>query len=204
MIFFNSCCNDCGYIPPVVMGPQGPVGPAGPQGERGPQGATGATGATGPIGPAGPIGEQGPAGPTGETGATGATGPAFNTYGSFYTIGAQQVSSAANLPLTTTISNNNITLANNTVTVADAGIYWINYGVGASTEGVTDDIFLNVNGSSIAGSGKEISSSGAVNGSVILNLTANSTLTLTTNSAANVTIGSNEEPATFLSITRIN
>lgn len=201
MIFFNSCCNDCGYIPPVVIGPQGPVGPAGPQGERGPVGATGATGATGVTGP---TGATGPTGPTGATGETGATGPSFNTYGSFYTIGAQQVSSAVNLPLTTTISNNNITLANNTVTVADAGTYWINYGVGASTEGVTDDIFLNVNGSSIAGSGKEISSSGAVNGNVILNLTANSTLTLTTNSAANVTIGSNEEPATFLNITRIN
>lgn len=204
MIFFNSCCNNCGYIPPVVRGPQGPVGPAGPQGERGPVGATGATGATGTVGATGATGATGPTGATGETGATGATGPAFDTYGSFYTIGSQQVSSAANLPLTTTTSSNNITLADNTVTVPDAGIYWINYGVGASADGTTEDIFLRLNGANVAGTGREISNSGSVNGNIILSLNANSTLNLVTSSAANVTLGSAEEPATFLNITRIN
>ena len=65
-------------------GPTGPTGPTGEQGETGPTGSTGPTGEqgeTGPTGPTGPTGEQGetgptgPTGPTGEQGETGPTGP---------------------------------------------------------------------------------------------------------------------------------
>ena len=54
--------------PQGEQGPAGPQGPQGEQGERGPQGERGETGATGPQGPQGEIGPQGPQGPKGDTG----------------------------------------------------------------------------------------------------------------------------------------
>ena len=201
-IFNNDCgCNRVIRVPvsqigQSIQGPTGPVGPIGPQGATGPTGPTGATGIQGPQGIQGVQGIQGATGPTGPSGA-------FDTFGSFYSTGPQIVTSATNIPLSSTILSNNVTLNNNTVIVPNAGTYIVNYGVGRATTATTDAINLNLNNANVAGTTRVMSNSNPTSGTIILSIPANGTLRITNTAAANLTLGSATEPAGYLSLTRI-
>ena len=161
-----------------MTGPVGPVGPIGPAGARGPTGVRGATGARGP---------------TGTQGATG-TGVA----GSFYAppAAAAAVANGANVSVTTASAGNTagaFALAANAVTVVQAGKYYVWYAVTVSNNanGVTQ---LFVNGVAVPGTqgenrGSTAASAGDANGAAVVQLAANSVLTIRNVSGAAFNVG---------------
>ena len=171
----EQCCS-CANRPPGPAGPQGPVGPAGPQG---PQGETGATGATGAVGPQGPIGPAGPQGPAGTSDAL------------YAGSGANTITAGAVIPiaLITATPDTTMTVSDNAVNVTDAGTYLVSYysaGSVPTNEFITQ---LYLNGTPIADEQiVQSNSAGAASKSILIDLPANSTLSLYNVSATEATL----------------
>ena len=185
----NSCCNRCSDVR-IIRGPQGPTGatgargPIGPQGPVGPIGPTGATGAVGPIGPQGPAGATGaigPQGPAGATGATGPQGPAGTSDAIYANSEASTVETNSIIPigLNTSTPNTTLTVTDNAVNVSEEGTYLVSYFANGSVSEDDFTIALYVNGAEVGGENIiQQSGAGASSKTVLLNLPANSTVSL--------------------------
>ena len=164
--------------PTGATGPQGPIGETGPVGPQGPVGPTGATGPQGPIGETGPVGPQGPAGPTG---ATGPQGPAGTSDAIYANSEASTVATNSIIPieLNTSTPNTTLTVTDNAVNVSEEGTYLVSYFVNGSVSENDFTIALYVNGAEVGGENIiQQSGAGASSKTVLLNLPANSTVSL--------------------------
>ena len=168
-----------------ATGPQGPIGLTGATGPQGPVGATGATGPQGPVGATGATGPQGPVGPQGET------GPAGTSDGVYAGSGTNIVASDEIIPLAliqaTPLSTQ--TVADNAINITEDGVYLVSY---FSSGSVATDEFITslyVNGSAVTNESIiQSDSAGAGSKTVLLSLTANSTLALYNTSATQATL----------------
>ncbi|MCY7738250.1 collagen-like protein, partial [Bacillus safensis] len=152
-------------------------------GATGPTGATGITGATGATGI---TGATGPTGVTGVTGVTGATGTGGFTDTALYAANSSgptivTVAGGTNIPLP---NFQNITgfTANGTstvFTVLQTGKYYITYQVNTTTALLISTRLLLNGATTISGSVQSpVISTSFINNTVIVNLTAGSTISL--------------------------
>ena len=150
-------------------------------GARGPRGFTGATGPVGPAGPQGPIGPTGPEGPAGTTSVA--------SFGSFYTTTPQTVASGP-LPLTDTIVSDVITIdtTTGTATLPNIGTYLVSYGAFPTNATAGDYLTLNLNGTPVAGTERDLENNSMTNATAIITTTtSDSTLNIQIEATADVT-----------------
>lgn len=191
----NSCCGRNYIGVPGPVGPQGPAGPIGPAGPVGPQGPIGLTGATGPQGPIGPTGATGPQGPAGIT---------PNQNASIYNGATQTITSGTALTLPTVLTNNGLTTDGSAVTVAESGTYLVSYVVNEATTATgTDNVGIAVDGTINTATQTPLSTTDAVGGSYVLNLTAGNSVTLVPTVAGATSIDATGGPSASLTVMRI-
>ncbi len=179
----NSCCGR-NYI--GVPGPTGPQGPAGAVGATGPQGPIGPTGATGPVGPQGP------------------TGITPNQNSSIYNGATQTITSGTALTLPTVLTNNGLTTDGSSITVAESGTYLVSYVVNEATTATgTDNVGIAVDSTINTATQTPLSTTDAVGGSYVLNLTAGSSITLVPTVAGATSIDATGGPSASLTVMRI-
>lgn len=183
-----------------ATGATGTTGSTGPTGAVGAAGATGATGATGGIGPTGATGVTGATGPTGATGVTGATGATGGT-GATGATGPIGINVTATSGFADNTSGTSISVVNagtsiplpddqvlpaditvngtNTIfTVATAGRYRLSYHVN-TTVSLIAGTRLVINGTAnVASTISPVVSLSSYSNEIMVNLTANSTVTL--------------------------
>ena len=205
---FNNCNNCCNSCVRYLRGATGATGPAGPRGPIGPQGATGATGPQGPIGPTGAQGIQGPVGPIGPTGATGPQGPQGATgatgpqdpvgpsgssdaiYASLLETATVTAGETIPLTLNSATPDSSMSVVGNSVSITESGSYLVTYSLNGSapTGDLTADLYLN--GSLVTGESISENSQGenaSLTKTVLLNITAPSTLSIVNGSAESIT-----------------
>ncbi|WP_331281183.1 BclA C-terminal domain-containing protein [Bacillus safensis] len=148
-------------------------------------GATGITGATGRTGATGITGSTGPTGATGVTGVTGATETGGFTDTALYAANSSgstiiTVASGTNIPLPNLQNITNFT-ANGTstvFTVLQTGKYYITYQVNTTTALLINTRLL-LNGDTVPGSVQSpVISTSFLNNTLIVNITAGSTISL--------------------------
>ncbi|WP_457921608.1 BclA C-terminal domain-containing protein, partial [Bacillus pumilus] len=178
-----------------ITGSTGPTGATGITGSTGPTGATGITGATGATGATGITGATGPTGVTGITGATGitgSTGPTGATGTGGFTDTALYAANSSGPTIVTVAGGTNIPLPNfqnitgftangtSTVfTVLQTGKYYITYQVNTTTALLISTRLLLNGATTISGSVQSpVISTSFINNTVIVNLTAGSTISL--------------------------
>ncbi|MEH7203462.1 BclA C-terminal domain-containing protein, partial [Bacillus safensis] len=166
-------------------GPTGPTGATGSTGPTGPTGRTGVTGSTGPTGVTGITGVTGPTGPTGVTGITGATGTGGFTDTALYAANSSgptivTVAGGTNIPLPNFQNITGFTAngTNTVFTVLQTGKYYITYQVNTTTALLISTRLL-LNGDTVPGSVQSpVLSTSFINNTLIVNLTAGSTISL--------------------------
>ena len=174
---------------PGPRGLQGPIGPQGAQGEAGPQGPQGETGAQGPQGETGPQGIPGPQGPQGETGPQGPSGAdGVISYADFYALmpddNTEPIAPGGDIafPENGPIANTDIGRISDTAfLLAEAGTYMVTFQVPTDNVG---QLVVTLNGSELPYTVTGNSSSGQITGTVLVNATGNSLLTLRNPAAA--------------------
>lgn len=184
------CCdnarrNSCNRPVRYIVGPVGPMGPAGPQGPRG------FTGETGAIGPQGPRGEQGLQGPQG---IQGAQGPSGTSDALTAQAANSNVAISGIVPLTLSSSTQNtvITVSDSAVNLP-AGSYLVTYGFAfTGADGLTS-AELSLYANAAAQTNEKIAAyalvgfSESVSKTVVLTVTAQTSLTLVNSGAAAIT-----------------
>lgn len=151
----------------------------------------------GPMGPAGPQGARGPIGPQGATGPQGPTGPqgisSFTDIITAQNVGGT-VTAATQIPLTLTAATPSSTMSvtGNSITVPNAGYYLVSYSVNGSVPlgDIVTALYLNgapvpnevITQTNAAGTVSEGSKT------VLLNIPANSTLSLYNTSDGSATL----------------
>lgn len=183
-----------------ATGSTGVTGATGPVGATGATGATGAVGATGGIGPTGPTGITGPAGPTGATGITGATG-ATGAAGATGATGATGVNVTASSSFAANTSGTALSVivagvavplpdsqilpgditvdgSNTIFTVVTPGRYRIGYHVNTTATLIAGTRLIINSSANVASTITPVVSLSSYSAEIILDLTANSTVTL--------------------------
>ncbi|MCY7493523.1 hypothetical protein MH212_07115, partial [Bacillus safensis] len=174
-----------------ATGITGSTGPTGATGITGSTGPTGATGSTGAIGPTGVTGITGSTGATGATGITGSTGPTGATGTGGFTDTALYAANSSGSTIITVAGGTNIPLPNfqnitnftangtSTVfTVLQTGKYYITYQVN-TTAALLINTRLLLNGDTVPGSVQSpVISTSFLNNTLIVNITAGSTISL--------------------------
>ncbi|MED4994596.1 hypothetical protein P9735_18085 [Bacillus safensis] len=174
-----------------ATGSTGSTGPTGATGITGATGPTGATGSTGSIGPTGVTGITGSTGATGATGITGSTGPTGATGTGGFTDTALYAANSSGSTIITVAGGTNIPLPNfqnitnftangtSTVfTVLQTGKYYITYQVN-TTAALLINTRLLLNGDTVPGSVQSpVISTSFLNNTLIVNITAGSTISL--------------------------
>ncbi len=177
-----------------AVGPQGPVGATGAVGPQGPVGATGAIGPQGPVGPAGAtgaVGPQGPVGPAGPQGPVGPVGPAGLGDAIYASSGANVVTAGEIIPLAliTATPDTSLTVSDNAANITEDGTYLVSFFVGGSVPTNEFITALYLNGAPITGETLvQSNSAGVASKTILLNLTAGSTLSLYNTSATEATL----------------
>ncbi|MCY1119458.1 hypothetical protein OWO30_13955 [Bacillus safensis] len=177
--------------PTGATGSTGATGPTGATGSTGPTGPTGATGSTGPTGPTGRTGatgitgSTGPTGVTGVTGVTGATGTGGFTDTALYAANSSgptiiTVAGGTNIPLPNfqNITNFTVNGTSTVFTVLQTGKYYITYQVN-TTAALLINTRLLLNGDTLPGSVQSpVISTSFLSNTLIVNITAGSTISL--------------------------
>ncbi len=151
----------------------------------------------GPMGPTGPMGPRGPIGPQGATGPQGAQGPA-GTNNAIYagsnttqTVATDTIIPIAQLGATPTT---NMSVSGNAVNITESGTYLVSYFVNGAVP--TGDLSYSLYQNGVAVPGEEITLANDANElsgaskSVLLNLTAPTTLSVYNTSVDTATIDS--------------
>lgn len=159
----------------------------------------------GPTGPTGPTGEQGPAGEDAEV---------TYAYASKYQTNNQAISLTANVisqvPLTENgPSINVINNEANKLSIIEDGVYKIDYSfAGTSSAAATITLEVRNNGNTINGgkNSRVVTASGLadIQGSTLVNLTANDVIDLAISSSENATITPTNETNAYLIIEKID
>ena len=172
-------------------GPIGPIGPAGPQGligATGPTGPQGVIGLTGATGPTGPQGIQGPTGPTGPTGPASTLGVSSNQNATTQTVADDGIVSVTG---TNTSAGTSLSFVDNVVSTNEEGIYLVSANVSVTgTAGTTYQFAVTVDGvdylfDATIPTGETTGTGGTT---LILPLTATSTVSLFNRSGGDVTV----------------
>ena len=182
-------------------GPQGPMGAQGPQGETGPQGPQGPVGERGPVGPQGEVGPQGPQGPVGATGPQGSRGlpGGVLSYADFYALmptdNLESIEAGDDVafPRNGVIANTNIGRVNDTTfLLSAAGAYLVMW---YATVTEASQLVLTLNGAELPSTVVGVNApAGEMVGFTILNVGANSRITLRNASANDDEVTLTESP----------
>ncbi|MCL2619894.1 MAG: collagen-like protein [Defluviitaleaceae bacterium] len=180
------------YVWDTVSGSWVDIGPIqGPQGLAGPQGIQGAVG---PAGPQGAIGSTGPQGPIGPQGVL-ASAYGFVTSPWWATATVPQ---AGNVPFSVIGSSINTSLVNNGIQVANAGVYFIHYGINVDS-GQTGAWNISINGNGASSAFVTFSTQGGamnVCGSLLTSLPAGAIVTVSNTTYGSINIGGSAVGAT--------
>lgn len=203
----------------MIIGPTGLAGATGSTGATGPTGITGPTGDAGNTGATGIIGAtgfRGHNGPTGATGHIGLTGPALRPIPAYCNVTLNKavntfVAIGGSTPFNTVnvISSNVHFNGSNTITVDLAGIYRITFlAVLNEDHGAKKEMTVAVNGTPIpTGEFHQQITTGYFQmfGEFVVQLAANSQLTLKNTGTAQLVVGGSNVNRTgaFLNIIRI-
>ena len=165
----------------------------GAQGPQGPMGATGPIGPQGPVGATGPIGPQGPVGATGATGPIGPQGPAGTGDGLYASSSSATITTGQIIPLTLVSSTPNTTLSvsNGSVNVTEDGTYLVSYFADVLGTSGTQSVSLYLNGAPVPNETINVatgSNSTSSSKTIILTISAGSTLSLYNDSGVNVAV----------------
>lgn len=214
----------------TCFGPTGPTGPTGPAGATVTVGQTttlapGENASVTNSGtssnailnfsiPRGDVGPTGPTGPTGEQGPAGEDAEVTYAYASKYQTNNQAISLTANVisqvPLTENgPSINVINNEANKLSIIEDGVYKIDYSfAGTSSAAATITLEVRNNGNTINGgkNSRVVTASGLadIQGSTLVNLTANDVIDLAISSSENATITPTNETNAYLIIEKID